>query len=112
MMLYRSNIVQIFKSFWKKFNVNSAMAASDVSDVSVALSGQGYPPSCSAPCNVDAVNVSNPWPYLVSYRKYLGTKGNDNILVFQCLLCLPTVKKFLRTSNRNSSKAYWCNASP
>ena len=66
MLFYRSNIVQIFKSFWKKFNVNSAVAASDVSDVSVTLSGQGDPPSCLAPCNVDAVNVSNPWPYLVS----------------------------------------------
>ena len=69
------------------------MAASDVSDVSVTLSGQGDPPSCLAPCNVDAVNVSNPWPYLASYRKHLGIKGTDNILVFQCLLCLPTVKK-------------------
>ena len=68
------------------------MAASDVSDISVTLSGQCDPPSCSAPCNVDAVSVSNSWPSLASYWKYLGTKGGDNILVFQCLLCLPTVK--------------------
>ena len=35
------------------------MAASVLSDISVTLPGQGDQPSCSASCNVDAVNVSN-----------------------------------------------------
>ena len=75
----------------------SATRLSESSLCRMSISSTSVDANCSGTANdndeTENNTISNPWPYLTKYWKFLGIRGSSTNFEFQCLLCKPIVKK-------------------